>query len=517
MHSIKTVSKVFIVAVLTTTTTACMVGPNFYRPVPPPVTDYTAHPLPKQTVAVKGAGKSGKSQRFSYGQDIEDGWWELFHSKEINDLVCTGIYNSPTLDAAKAKLWEAQEILNVQFGETMFPQIDGVLTASRQRSVSSSFGGNVSGLGSSSMQSGGAGGGFGGSSVFNFFTASMNVSYTLDVWGGYRRQLESLLAQVHFQEFELIGAYLTLTSNIVSTAINVASLEAQIKATRELAREEENQLTIVNQQFELGGVSGVDVATQETLVNQTRALIPPLERQLAEQEHALAILVGDFPNRPIPKLDLEALNLPADVPMSIPSIFVRQRPDVRAAEALMHAACAQIGVATANLLPQITITGSYGYQSTTGSQLFSGSDKVWSMMGQLTQPIFHGGALLAARRQAVAAYKVADAQYRQTVLEAFKNVADSLRAIETDARTLQAQKAAENSALRTLNITKSQYLYGGVSYVSLLVAQQQYQRAKIATVRAKADRYSDTVALFQSLGGGWWNNVLIPYGKVDHG
>lgn len=514
MHSIKTVSKVFIVVFLTTTTTACMVGPNFFRPIPPPVTHYTAHPLPKQTVSIKGAGKSGTSQHFNYGQDIQDGWWELFHSKEINDLVCTGIYNSPTLDAAKATLWEAQESWNIQFGESMFPQLNGVLTAQRQRFSTSSFGINLPNAGGAGMQTGNSGN---GGSVFNLFTASVNVSYTLDVWGGLRRQLESLLAQVHFQEFELIGAYLTLTSNIVSTAINVASLEAQIKATRELANQEEKQLVIVNQQFELGGVSGVDVATQETLVNQTRALIPPLEKQLAIQEHELAILVGDFPDRPIPKLDLEALNLPSDIPMSIPSIFVRQRPDIRAAEALMHAACAQIGVATANLLPQINITGSYGYQSNIASQLFSGNNKVWNIMAQLTQPIFHGGALLAARRQAFAAYKVADAQYRQTVLEAFKNVADSLRAIETDARTLHAQKAAENSALRTLKITQSQYLYGGVSYVSLLVAQQQYQRAKIATIRAQADRYSDTVALFQSLGGGWWNNDLIIYGRDDHG
>jgi NodT family efflux transporter outer membrane factor (OMF) lipoprotein len=241
------------------------------------------------------------------------------------------------------------------------------------------------------------------------------------------------------------------------------------------------------------------------LLAQTRATVPPLEKSLAQSHHALAVLVGAFPNAKLPVIHLDKLTLPGHLPVSLPSRLVSQRPDVLAAEALLHAASAQIGVATANLFPQITLTGALGWQSMNPGSLFSATSKNWSMMGQLAQPIFQGGALLAQRRAAIAAYEQARAQYRQVVLQAFQNVADSLRAIELDAQTLRAQMNAERAARRTLSLTQQQYRLGGASYLGLLNAQQQYQQTRIARIQAEAARYNDTAALFQALGGGWWN------------
>lgn len=217
------------------------------------------------------------------------------------------------------------------------------------------------------------------------------------------------------------------------------------------------------------------------------------------------MLVGDFPNQSMPKIKLDALTLPVVLPVSVPSRLIRQRPDVQASEALLHVASAKIGVATANLLPQFSVSGNEGWQGTVMSSLINPTNKIWSVSGALTQSIFNGGALMATRRAAIAAFDQAGAQYRQTVLQAFQNVADSLRALETDARTLRAQKAAEISARHNLHLTQQQYRLGGVDYLQLLTAQQQYQQTLIARIQAQAARYNDTAALFQALGGGWWN------------
>ena len=261
-------------------------------------------------------------------------------------------------------------------------------------------------------------------------------------------------------------------------------------------------------QFHLGGVSSTDVLTQQTLVDQTRATLPPLEKSLSQSKHALAVLVGDYPNQQMPAFSLNHLSLPTRLPVSLPSKLVRQRPDVRASEALFHSACAQVGVATANLFPQFPLTAAFGWSASIPAHLFHSSVKAWNYGGQMIAPLFQGGALLAQRRAAIAAYEVAGAQYRQTVLQAFQNVADSLRAIEMDARTLRAFKQAETSALKTLTITKQQYHLGGVSYINLLNAQQQYQQARLSRIQAEGLRFADTAALFQALGGGWWNKSV---------
>ena len=458
--SVKSFLQLITVCVFTSVTvTGCMVGPDFHSPAAPNVHKYTENKLPAKTVSTARVGSAGKSQVFVNGKDISSEWWTLFHSKELNDLITIALANNQNLSAAYATLRQAQEALNVQIGNSLFPALNAGFTAQRQLFSSSSLGG-------------------GGTSLFNLYNANANVSYTLDLFGGQRRQIEALRAQVDYQQFELIAAWLALTANVVTTAVTIASLEAQIKTTHALIASQEGTLKILNQQFQLGGISKASVLTQETLVDQTRATLPPLEKSLSQSLHALTTLIGAFPEHQLPKIALDKLNLPAKLPVSLPSSLVRQRPDVRASEALLHAASANIGVATANLLPQLSLTGTYGYESTLLPALIGPQSKVWEMLGSVTQPIFHGGALFAQRREAIAAYDFAAAQYKQTVLTAFQNVADSLRAIEMDARALRADKQAEVAARKNLYLSKEQYRLGGASYLILLTAQQQYESTR---------------------------------------
>jgi NodT family efflux transporter outer membrane factor (OMF) lipoprotein len=486
-----------MIAMMLGSLSACLVGPDFKTPEPPKVNHYTKPPWLCRTASAPGHG--GASQQFIQTKAISAEWWRLFHSPKINKLICRGIANSPNLTAAKATLQEAQQNLNAGIGNGLYPNIGAQVTAQR----GSNTGFFSSSNGTSSVASSGI-----PSSVFNLFNASLNASYLLDFFGGIRRQIQGLKAQVEYQYFELRAAYLSLTSNIVTTAITIASLHKQICVTKQLIREQAEQLAIIKKQFDLGGVSKIDVVAQQTQLAQTRATLPPLEKNWAQTRHLLAILVGAFPSQRcvIPSLDLDELHLPTTLPLSVPSALVRQRPDIRAAEALWEAANAQVGVATANLYPQITINGSWGKSNTVGSKVFGSQSNLWNIGAGLFQPLFRGGALLAERRAAIAAYDAAAAQYRETVLQAFKNVADTLRAIEADAREMRAQKQAETAAYANLYLVKQQFRLGGVSYLSLLDAQRQYQQTRISLVQAEASRYADTAALFQALGGGWWNS-----------
>lgn len=468
--------------------TSCMVGPDFRSPPPPTARSYTASKLPHQTVGVGTSGKAGSAQIYVMGRDIPAEWWYVFRSPQLNDLVTAGIANSPNLSAAEAALRQAQENVNVQIGNLLFPAFSLGLGGQRQRIAGGTFGGGVV-----------------PATIYNSFNATVNVSYTLDLFGGSRRQIEALQAQADYQQFQLLAAYLTLTTNIVTTSIAIASLDDQIKTTQALIKSQEDQLVIIRDQYHLGGVADTNTLTQETLVEQTRATLPPLMQALAQNKHALAVLVGVYPDTPLPTLQLEKLNLPIKVPVSLPSRLARQRPDIRAAEAMLHTASAQIGVATANLYPQIAISGNGGYLSTVLSSLLESTNKTWMIGATMTQSLYQGGALLAQRRAAIAGYEQAAAQYRQAVLQGFQNVADSLRAIDNDARTYKAQRAAEVAAQKTLEITKKQYQVGGVSYLNLLTAQVQYQQTRLNRIKAQTARYADTAALFQALGGGWWN------------
>ena len=475
----------FLIFLYAMSLSACMVGPDFHTPPPPDVKRLTEIPLPKKTVHSQSAG--GHAQRFVNNEDIPLLWWELFHSPQINQLIQTGLANSPSLASAIAALQQAQENVNIQIGSAFLPNIQTINTAQRQRY-------SLVAIGVDNREF-----------TFNLVNPTLTISYTFDVFGGARRELESLRAQVDYQQFQLIAAYMTLTANIVTSAINIASYQDQIQATDELIHVEQNVLNILNQQYRLGGISEADVLTQKTTLEQTKASLPPLQKSLAQAQHTLSALVGAFPDGPLPQINLNALHLPENIPVSLPSNLVKQRPDIRASEALIHAACAQIGVATANLLPQFTITGAYGWINTSFLNLFTPHNLVWDGLIQVSQTIFKGGALFAARRGKIDAFKQAEAQYRQTVLNAFRNVADTLRALETDARTLQAQARAEQAASKALKLTLSQYRLGGTTYINLLNAQHQYQQAMINRIQAQAVRLNDTVALFQSLGGGWWN------------
>jgi NodT family efflux transporter outer membrane factor (OMF) lipoprotein len=453
--------------------TACMVGPDYHSPAAPAAKGYTSNSLP---------------QDFAMGQDIPAQWWTVFHSPALNDLIQIGLKNSPTLDAAQATLKQAQENLNAQIGTSLLPAVDAQLAGQRQRVPGATTGRN------------------GSANLYNLYNASINVSYTLDLFGGSRRGIEALGAQVDYQHFQLEAAYLTLTSNIVTTTITIASLQDQIKATQEIIRSQQEQLNIVKKQLRLGGASGSDVLTQQSQLALTQSSLPPLEQQLVQARDALAVLVGRFPSDfQLPEFDLNKLELPLRLPVSLPSRLACQRPDIRASDALLHAASAQVGVATANLYPQITLSGAYGVAALTTASLFTPANLAWNYGGALTQPLFHGGALRAQRRGAIDAYDQALAQYKQTVLLAFQNTADVLQALQNDKDFLKSQELAERSARDSLAITQKQYKLGGVSYLTLLTSQRQYQTAKINLIQAKAARFTDTAALFQALGGGWWH------------
>jgi NodT family efflux transporter outer membrane factor (OMF) lipoprotein len=309
----------------------CMVGPDFRTPNAPKTETYTASPMPEQTVAAQVTG--GAAQRFDPGKDLPDEWWALFQSPPLDQLVRQAIADNPTLAAASATLREAQENYRAKAGELLYPAVTGNLGATREKFSNATIGEP-------------------GSSIFNLYNASVNVAYTVDAFGGSRRQLEASQAQVDYQGYQLQAAYLTLTSNIVTAAIREASLRGQITATKEIIDAYQQQLDLVQKQFQLGGASKVDVLGQQTQVAQLRATLPPLERDLEQTRHLIAVLAGAFPSTPgMPSFELTTIQLPVELPVSLPSSLVRQRPDILAAEAQLHTASAQVGVATANLYP----------------------------------------------------------------------------------------------------------------------------------------------------------------------
>ena len=462
----------------------CTVGPNFQRPAAPAATMYTETPVAEQTASAPGPG--GVAQHLNAGADLPALWWTLFRSEPLDRMVRLALTDSPTLAAAEATLREAQENLSAERSALLFPQVDGQVGASRQKTSLASAG-------------------LPGTSVFSLYYASVNVNYALDAFGGNRRQLEALEALVDYQGFQLEGAHLALTSNVVTTAIREAAVRAEIQATQEIIAAQDKQLSLVQRQYDLGAIARLTLVAQQSEAARTRSLLPPLERELAQARHRLAVLTGHLPSEGGgPEFDLDLLTLPVDVPLSVPSALAQQRPDVRAAEALLHQASAQIGVATANQYPQITLSGNFGTQSLQLHRLFSGPS-IWGIGIDLLQPLFHAGELDARRRAAVAAYDAAAAQYRGTVLQSFQDVADALRALESDAQTLRNLSEAVVLARNTLDLTQKQFQLGGANYLALTDAQRNFQQVRLTQVQAQANRYADTAALFQALGGGWWN------------
>ena len=464
----------------------CMMGPNFTSPTSPDTKSYTTD-KPSNRITTSSSVSEG-AQSLVLGKDIQGQWWTLFRSPPLTKLLEQAMKHNPDLQAASSALIEAQENASVQ-ESSLFPALDAGFSTRRQKISGSQFG-------NPNFQA----------PAYNLSTASVQVAYTLDVFGAIRRQVESYEAQADYKRFQLEGVFLTLASNVVTTAIQEASLRAQINATKEIIIAQSKGLDLVKQQFELGGASKVDVLLQQTTLEQTRTNLPPLERQLAQNRHRLTVLTGELPSTELAaQFNLSDLHLPEELPLSLPSKLVQQRPDVRAQEAQLHSANAQIGVATAQLFPDFTINANVGSIATRIGDLFVPGSAIWTVGGNLLQPVFHGGGLIHQRRAAIAAYEQAAAQYRSTVLLAFQNVADTLSALEFDAVGLKTQDAAVKAASDTLALTQMQYKLGVVSYLPLLIAERNYHQTRITQITAQTRRYSDTAALFQALGGGWWN------------
>jgi NodT family efflux transporter outer membrane factor (OMF) lipoprotein len=466
---------------------ACAVGPNFHAPPPPATQGYAPGELPKNTAATAVVG--GEAQRFGSGQELPGEWWTLFGSSALDQLISQAMANYPDITAQQAALRQARENVRAEAG-VFLPSLSGTGFGDRNKTSGGSIAPGFPGF------------------ITDIFQANVSVSYTFDFFGGQRRALEGLQAQAEAQNFQLEASYLTLTSNVAAAAIQLAETRDLLDATHQIIALEEKQLTVIQRRVQLGSQTSADVLQQQSNLASVRATLPPLQQQLAMTEHQLAVLTGRFPHDvTAPELKLADLKLPQDLPVSLPSALVAQRPDIRAQAAAMHQASAAIGVATANMLPQLTLSGSFGGESLRFATLLEPGSNAWTIAGQVTQPLFEGGALRAKRRAALDAFDEASAQYKLTVLTAFQNVADTLTALDNDAQALSAQYDALAAAQAGLDLIQRQYDIGTANYVTLLTAQQSYQQSRLAFVRALASRYTDTVTLFQALGGGWWHRM----------
>ena len=476
------------IAALVFALTGCSAGPDFKPPAPPKVASYTGHPLanPAATPGVAGGG----AQSFEQGGEVAGDWWTLFRSQPLNALVTQALKNNHDLKAAQAALRVAHEDVLAQRG-AFFPSVSAGFNASRERDPSAALAPVPS---NNAYQ-------------YSLYTPQLAISYTPDLFGENRRSVESLRAQAQTARFQMIATWTTLTTNVVVTAVQEASLREQVRATRDLVALEKKSYAILRLRFQKGDASKIDVAAQQSQLAQTEAGLPALVKQLAATRHALAVLIGTFPDQaPVESLMLADLYLPESLPVSLPSKLVAQRPDVRQARANLHAASAAIGIAAAQRLPSITLSADAGSTALEISKVFTSGTGFWGIAASLTAPIFEGGQLMHQERAAKAAYVEAAEQYRGTVLTAFQNVADTLVALQQDAAALQAAATAERAAKTTLDLSQLQLKHGYIGSFELLSAEQSYQQARIALVQAQADRFADTAALYQALGGGWWHH-----------
>jgi NodT family efflux transporter outer membrane factor (OMF) lipoprotein len=461
------------------------VGPDFDRPSAPEISRYTAAPLPDKIQPVAAVG--GTAQSFAVTRAVTADWWALFHSDALSGLVETALSANPSLAAGQAALRKAQETVSAGRGN-LLPSVTGSFQGQRERA-------NGAVTGSPEPVS-----------LYNLYNASVSVSYTPDIFGGTRRQIESLEAQADYQAYALAATYLSLTANVVTAAIQEASIFDQIAASEEVIAAEKSELEVVRRQFDLGAAARSDILAQEATLAQTEATLPPLRLQLAQTRLQIANYLGKTPNEAADStIRLADLHLPDELPVSLPSKLVEQRPDIREAEAELHQAAAQVGVAAAAMLPQLKLTGSYGNEAFDIGSLANPANVAWNVGAGLTQPLFDGGTLLHEKRSAEAGYEQAASLYRSAVLTAFENVGAALETLQWDAETLRAQLAAEQSAADSYALSKRQYDLGAINYLTLLNAQRTLQQTKISLVQAEASRFADTAALFQALGGGWWD------------
>lgn len=482
--------KFFVGTALSFLLSGCAVGPNYHPPAPPKV-PLTRKPLPASTVQA-----GGMAQQFEVGAEIPGDWWHLYRSPQLDVLIKNALANNPTLKAAQATLLQAEENVRAAQGD-LLPAVSAGAGIQRDKA---------------SVAGKAAFGSAGGESLpaYTLHSASLTVSYPLDVFGGQRRQIENIAAQADYQRWQLEASYLTLTSNIVVAAVNEASLKAQINATQALIADEQQLLTILQSQVKFGAAAQTQLLQQQAQLSQQQATLPPLQAQLAQAQNQLAAYAGQFPGTfSLQSFSLDDLTLPETLPVSLPSSLVAQRPDIQAAAAQLHEATANLGVATANLLPQINLSANIGHEALAGSSLFTPQSLLWSLVASATQPLFEGGSLLAQRKAASYAVQAAAETYQSTVISAFQTVADVLSALQYDAQTLAAADAALQAASQSLSLTKAQYTLGGAAFTSVLMAEATYQNAVIFEVKARAARLSDTASLYQALGGGWWNRQDI--------
>ncbi|MCF8006194.1 MAG: efflux transporter outer membrane subunit [Methylovulum sp.] len=459
---------------------ACTLGPDFTRPEPPKVAHYGAEPLAAKAIIL--------------GKALPGQWWTLYHSEALTKLIQQAIAHNPDLHSAHAALTQAEALVLAKKG-SLLPTLDASALSTRQQISGAQFGNPNA-----------------GSSVFNLYNASVKVSYTLDVFGAIRRQIETLSAQVEYQQFQLEAVFLTLSANIVTTVFQEASLRAQLRVSNDLLTAQQQQLATIEQQFALGSVPKSTVLAQRVLVAQTQSSMPALQHALTTTRHQLSVLVGTMPDaEPIPEFSLDDFSLPTPLPVSLPARLVTQRPDIRAQEAIFHAASAQIGVVMASVFPDFTISANMGSIATQAAGVFTPGSEIWSMTANLLQPVFHGGDFTHKRKAAVASYQQAADSYRSKVLGAFQDVADTLSALHYDELALASQEAEVNAATENLSLTEAQFSLGSVSYLSLLTAQQNVQRARLSKIKAQTMRLADTAALFQALGGGWWQRSSMAH------
>jgi NodT family efflux transporter outer membrane factor (OMF) lipoprotein len=497
---IETIHRCMALPLLATAIAGCAVGPNFHRPKAPADAGYTAAPLPQATSSSGGLG--GDAQTFVMGQDVSFKWWEAFGSAEIDSLVEKSFRANPTVKAAQAALGQAQELVYAQQGY-FFPTVGADYNFERQK-VAGNLGGNDPGpQGNGTViqpQAPAA------PVIYNMHTAELTVGFTPDVFGGNRRKVESLEAQAQMQRYELEATYISLASNVVAAAIQEASTRAQLKATKEIIDQNAKSLAILRDKFNSGFAGRADLAAQELQLAQAKALLPPLQKQFEQNRDLIRELVGNLPNQDVAEsFELDSLMLPARLPLSLPSRIIEQRPDIRAAEENLRSANANVGVAVAAMLPQFTITGVAGGTATQFSQMFQSGGPFWSLIGDAAQPLFEGGTLLHTKRAADQALRQAAAQYQNTVLQAYQNVADTLHAVETDADALSAAAEAERAARTALDLAQQRMQTGYGDYLSELAAQMTYAQAVLNEAQARAARLGDSAALYQALGGGWWN------------
>ena len=507
MYRLSVLSLLFFVAL-----SGCAVGPDFKRPAAPTATSYS----PSNSFSVATASTpvpAGASQRFDVAADIPFDWWTLFQSPQINSLIQRAFKANPSLDAAQSALRQAQENVLAQQG-FFYPTVGASYSPSRNK-LAGNMGGNSPGA-QGNGQTIATSTNPVGPVYYNFHVAQLSVGYVPDVFGMNRRQVESAEAQANGQKLQLEASYITLASNVVAAALQEASTRAQLKAVQRMVEINRETLDILHKQFALGYVSGLEVAAQEAALAQAEQLLAPLQKQLEQTRDLIRVLAGNLPNQDVEEtFELSSLHLPQELPLSLPSKIVEQRPDVRAAEEQLHYASAQAGVAVANRLPQFAITGAIGGMASTPGWMFQTGGGFFNLAASVSQTLFDGGTLRAKSRAAEQALIQAGAQYRSTVMTALQNVADTLYTIQSDANALKAAAAAEQATQTTLELTRKQYQLGYVNYQTQLAAEQNYLQAVITLAQTQTNRLGDTAVLYQALGGGWWNRTEIQRESVQ--